>query len=369
MRIRRRLERVGAALDRGLPAWLSVPLLLTAVVGLLLASLGLHPGPIAANPDADQRFLRGLERGFQDGWFMAWMRDPDKLDEVLDLEAVQGFVRRSLRKPWAAEGNLICAAYQLGMEPEDLPGWRRGQDWRYFWRHDPRPFSAYFLFGGGQPSARELNSFAEASRKQAIALTQRGVPTAWDDRYGLMIALLGLRMTEAWPDPDIAPRLEAWGQSAPSTSHPWDPFVDAQLCAVGRLNCDHEALRAFVEDAWDGSGFPNDGCGTDHCATKLLLNAVQLHYQLDWPLEAERCEGYVAGLVALQNPDGSFRADLDDPQRSDDDATIGLYHCGSFCQLHLWEILSSLNFLMSRCEVDPEGVARRVAELRSGRHP
>lgn len=357
--------RLGAALDRGPPPWLAWPLLVVAIGALMLASLGAYPGPIATSPGADPAFLRSLEQGYRDGWFMAWERDPERLAAVMDVEATRGFVARWLSEPTAAEGNLICAAYQLGMGSEDLPGWTRGQDWRHFWRYDPRPFSAYFLFGGGQPSAEELEAFTAASREQALALMGRGTPAGWDDRHGVVIALMGLRMAGAWPDPDLAPKLEDWARGPRDASHPWDPFVDALLCEVAELDCDHSELRRLVEESWDGTGFPDQGCGAEHCATKYLLNAVQLHYQLDWPLDDERCEGYLAGLVALQNPDGSFRVDLDDPRSSNATGTIGLYHCSSFCQLHLWEMVSSANWLMSRCEVDPERVARRVEALRA----
>ena len=361
--------RLSRTLERGPGPWLAWPILVALVALLVLTSTGMIPRPLAS-VDGAGGFQATMERGYHEGWFTAWIRRPDRLDDHLDLDATRGFVTLHLGERSVNQVNLVCAAYQLGMDPGALPGWHGGQPWRAFWRHDLWPFGAYYLLNGRDPAPAELEGFRAYSELHLDRLLSQGVPAGWRQRHDLVRTVMALRLAGAWPHPAHAATLEAWARGVPHVADSyWDPFVDAQLCGVADLDCDLGALRGRLESSWDGARYPDEDCGTGHCATKLLITAVQLHHLLDWPIERERCEGWLAGLVALQNPDGSMRTGLDDPRDFGVLDTVQLYHCGSFCQLHLWETINAMSVLVDRCAPDPTAVAHRVAGLRGEEGP
>ncbi len=362
---------VGAALDGGPPPWLAAPLLALSLGWSVVVTSGLWPRPLATAPlGAEPTFERVMEKGYREGWFMAWLSTPERLADYMDVEAARGFVQRHMDDRTASQVNLVCTAYQLGMHTEELPAWDDSAPWRQFWRYDLYPFAAYYLLSSREPSAPELAMFGQHNRAQLLRDLQWGVPEDWRDRHDVVRSLRALRLAEAWPDPAVQAPLQRWSEE-PREREPgsWDAYVDALLCQVADLDCDLESLRSFSVEAWDGRGYPSEGCGSDHCATKYLINSAILHHALGWPIEQERCEGWMAGLAALQNPDGSFRTGLDDPRSEEVMDAVGLYHCSAFCQLHMWEIVNAMGFLAQTCAPDPQAVARRVAALREGAAP
>jgi hypothetical protein len=298
----------------------------------------------------------------------------DKLARLFDVARTRAFIRaRFAANDDIAELSAVCSLYQLGDPLGDFDALATSRQWDNPWMLHWAVFTRFFATRLEPPKAR-LDAITQALARNVVSLVLRGGGRTVNDWYELMQVLSFLRVLDDAPLPasltrEILRRLTA--APAPVKDLPVFELVTIMMQRYlgGAPEPLAERLTRFLDRYWDGRSFPDEGCGDVHCATKLWIMALHAAYALNVDVGVTRATEMAAYFAALANDDGSFRADLHDPQRRGALKTLNQANCTQFCQVHLWLQLSTMHYLLDRYEIDPVAVKAKAAALRSAPPP
>ncbi len=321
----------------------------------------------AGLPNVQRRLTMGLfEQAWKEGKTTLSLRS-SRLSRMIDVPAAIRFVRQVHDDGGINPVNAVCTLYQLGDPLRDADELTRGLIWRM--QTNPYILFTSFLATRRSPDPNVVGRAVQFFYKELLELAARTSDVVTlSERFEAAVRLEALRILRAPIPPELVQILSRRLDSLPD-SEDFPPERMATLSWKAHLgtvtNADRAWLEAFIAHGWNGRSFPEEGCGHQHCATKYLLRVVALSFLLDVDLGRTRATQMAAYVVALQNPDGSFRTDLEGGALEKSVDPLLEFRCSEFCQIHEWRYINTLSYLAERYDLEPEEV-RRAARMLQG---